>query len=172
MTGRSWRRNGRHLKWTSKVTNRRSLVISDASPVPEELLEFLQLKWCHTAARLCCLLVVLDVLVWSNERVISWVQAIGLKEYSSNLYESGVHGALLALDEMFDHNALALLLQIPTQNTQVRLDSHQFSPVGSERRTRDCRMTKWALSTCHPCRPEQLWSGSTTVCWPSARTGE
>lgn len=59
------------------------------------------------------------MLVWSNERVISWVQAIGLKEYSSNLYESGVHGALLALDEMFDHNALALLLQIPTQNTQV-----------------------------------------------------
>lgn len=51
--------------------------------------------------------------------MISWVQAIGLKEYSSNLYESGVHGALLALDEMFDHNALALLLQIPTQNTQV-----------------------------------------------------
>ncbi|KAA8579322.1 hypothetical protein FQN60_005292, partial [Etheostoma spectabile] len=48
----------------------------------------------------------------------SWIQAIGLKEYSSNLYESGVHGALLALDETFDHNALALLLQIPTQNTQ------------------------------------------------------
>lgn len=56
--------------------------------------------------------------------MISWVQAIGLKEYSSNLYESGVHGALLALDEMFDHNALALLLQIPTQNTQVRLAPH------------------------------------------------
>ncbi|XP_035771420.1 liprin-alpha-1 isoform X2 [Neolamprologus brichardi] len=61
-----------------------------------------------------------DVLVWSNERVISWVQAIGLKEYSSNLCESGVHGALLALDDAFDHNALALLLQIPTQNTQAR----------------------------------------------------
>ncbi|XP_069575851.1 liprin-alpha-1 isoform X2 [Brachyistius frenatus] len=61
-----------------------------------------------------------DVLVWSNERVISWIQAIGLKEYSSNLYESGVHGALLALDETFDHNTLALLLQIPTQNTQAR----------------------------------------------------
>ncbi|XP_030579968.1 liprin-alpha-1 isoform X4 [Archocentrus centrarchus] len=61
-----------------------------------------------------------DVLVWSNERVISWVQSIGLKEYSSNLYESGVHGALLALDETFDHNTLALLLQIPTQNTQAR----------------------------------------------------
>lgn len=59
------------------------------------------------------------MLVWSNEHVINWVQAIGLKEYSANLYESGVHGALLSLDEAFDHNTLALLLQIPTQNTQV-----------------------------------------------------
>ncbi|XP_028258627.1 liprin-alpha-1 isoform X2 [Parambassis ranga] len=61
-----------------------------------------------------------DVLIWSNERLISWVQSIGLKEYSANLYESGVHGALLALDDTFDHNSLALLLQIPTQNTQAR----------------------------------------------------
>lgn len=80
------------------------------------------------------------MLVWSNERVISWVQAIGLKEYSSNLYESGVHGALLALDEMFDHNALALLLQIPTQNTQVGLDSPQFPPVRSQHEVRDMDM--------------------------------
>ncbi len=71
----------------------------------------------------CLGFVTTDVLVWSNERVISWVQAIGLKEYSGNLYESGVHGALLALDETFDHNALALLLQIPTQNTQVHAAS-------------------------------------------------
>uniref|UniRef100_A0A8C2A5T1 PTPRF interacting protein alpha 1 n=1 Tax=Cyprinus carpio TaxID=7962 RepID=A0A8C2A5T1_CYPCA len=61
-----------------------------------------------------------DVLVWTNERVVSWVQAIGLKEYAGNLLESGVHGALLSLDESFDHNALALLLQIPTQCTQAR----------------------------------------------------
>uniref|UniRef100_A0A673X398 PTPRF interacting protein alpha 1 n=1 Tax=Salmo trutta TaxID=8032 RepID=A0A673X398_SALTR len=79
-----------------------------------------------------------DVLVWSNERVISWVQAMGLKEYSNNLLESGVHGALLALDETFDHNALALLLQIPTQNTQARaaLESEYNSllATGTERR--------------------------------------
>ncbi|OXB63239.1 hypothetical protein ASZ78_006528 [Callipepla squamata] len=60
-----------------------------------------------------------DVLVWSNERMIRWVLSIGLKEYANNLVESGVHGALVALDETFDYNALALLLQIPTQNTQV-----------------------------------------------------
>lgn len=64
-----------------------------------------------------------EVLVWSNERVIGWVQAIGLKEYSGNLFESGVHGALLALDETFDHNALALLLQVPMQNTQVHISN-------------------------------------------------
>lgn len=51
--------------------------------------------------------------------MIKWVQFIGLKDYAHNLQESGVHGALVALDETFDHNTLALLLQIPTQNTQV-----------------------------------------------------
>uniref|UniRef100_A0A671XNJ4 PTPRF interacting protein alpha 1 n=1 Tax=Sparus aurata TaxID=8175 RepID=A0A671XNJ4_SPAAU len=79
-----------------------------------------------------------EVLVWSNERVISWVQAIGLKEYSGNLYESGVHGALMALDETFDHNALALLLQIPTQNTQARAtlerEYNSLLAIGTDRR--------------------------------------
>lgn len=51
--------------------------------------------------------------------MIRWILSIGLKEYANNLIESGVHGALLALDETFDFSALALLLQIPTQNTQV-----------------------------------------------------
>lgn len=48
-----------------------------------------------------------------------WVQSIGLKEFADNLLESGVHGALLALDDTFDYTDLALLLQIPNQNTQV-----------------------------------------------------
>ncbi|CAG9769127.1 unnamed protein product [Ceutorhynchus assimilis] len=61
-----------------------------------------------------------DVLVWSNDRLIRWVSTIGLKEYGNNLLESGVHGALMALDESFDANSMALALQIPTQNTQGR----------------------------------------------------
>lgn len=82
-----------------------------------------------------------DVLVWSNERVIRWVANIGLKvsrtvveyvlisvflffiffqEYSNNLLESGVHGALVALDESFEASNMAFSLQIPTQNTQVK----------------------------------------------------
>uniref|UniRef100_A0A3Q3E6D1 PTPRF interacting protein alpha 1 n=1 Tax=Labrus bergylta TaxID=56723 RepID=A0A3Q3E6D1_9LABR len=78
------------------------------------------------------------LLVWSNERVIVWIQAIGLKEYSANLYESGVHGALFALDETFDHNTLALLLQIPTQNTQARAtlerEYNSLLALGTDRR--------------------------------------
>jgi hypothetical protein len=45
-----------------------------------------------------------------------------LQEYGGNLLESGVHGALIALDESFDANSMALALQIPTQNIQVRVD--------------------------------------------------
>ena len=67
------------------------------------------------------------MLVWSNDRVIRWILSIGLKEYANNLIESGVHGALLALDETFDFNALALLLQIPTQNTQVQPRRRAFT---------------------------------------------
>jgi len=60
-----------------------------------------------------------DMLVWTNEQVIHWVQSIGLREYSGNLLESGVHGSLVSLDETFDYSSLALILQIPMQNTQV-----------------------------------------------------
>ncbi|XP_061761604.1 liprin-alpha-3 isoform X1 [Nerophis ophidion] len=79
-----------------------------------------------------------DVMVWSNERVMCWVQNVGLKEYADNLRESGVHGALLALDDTFDYTDLALLLQIPNQNTQARqlLDQEYNSLItmGTERR--------------------------------------
>ncbi|XP_068785405.1 liprin-alpha-3, partial [Struthio camelus] len=79
-----------------------------------------------------------DVVVWSNERVTAWVQSVGLKEFARNLGESGVHGALLALDDTFDWADLALLLQIPTQNTQARqLLEKEFSAlisVGTDRR--------------------------------------
>uniref|UniRef100_A0A3P8X146 PTPRF interacting protein alpha 3 n=1 Tax=Cynoglossus semilaevis TaxID=244447 RepID=A0A3P8X146_CYNSE len=79
-----------------------------------------------------------DVMVWSNERVMCWVQNIGLKEYADNLRESGVHGALLALDDTFDYTDLALLLQIPNQNTQARQlleqEYNSLISMGTERR--------------------------------------
>ena len=81
----------------------------------------------------------LDVLVWSNDRVMKWADSVGLKvimiyifkvlkffikwqflqDYSNNLKESGVHGAVIALDDNFDANNFALALQIPTQHAQV-----------------------------------------------------
>nr|XP_046270099.1 liprin-alpha-3 isoform X1 [Scatophagus argus] len=79
-----------------------------------------------------------DVMVWSNERVMCWVQTLGLKEYADNLRESGVHGALLALDDTFDYTDLALLLQIPNQNTQARQlleqEYNSLITLGTERR--------------------------------------
>jgi len=52
--------------------------------------------------------------------VMRWIVGVGLKDYASNLIESGVHGALVALDESFSWQSMALALQIPTQNTQAR----------------------------------------------------
>uniref|UniRef100_A0A3Q2PZ87 PTPRF interacting protein alpha 4 n=1 Tax=Fundulus heteroclitus TaxID=8078 RepID=A0A3Q2PZ87_FUNHE len=79
-----------------------------------------------------------DVLVWTNEQVIHWVQSIGLREYSGNLLESGVHGALIALDETFDYSSLALILQIPMQNTQARQvlerEFNNLLALGTDRR--------------------------------------
>ncbi|XP_058230055.1 liprin-alpha-4 isoform X1 [Hemibagrus wyckioides] len=83
-----------------------------------------------------------DALVWTNEHVMNWVQTIGLKEYSNNLLESGVHGALVALDETFDFSSLALILQIPMQNTQARqILEREFNNVlalGTDRRLEEC----------------------------------
>uniref|UniRef100_A0A3Q3ARP1 PTPRF interacting protein alpha 4 n=1 Tax=Kryptolebias marmoratus TaxID=37003 RepID=A0A3Q3ARP1_KRYMA len=79
-----------------------------------------------------------DVLVWTNEQVIHWAQSIGLREYSGNLLESGVHGALVSLDETFDYSSLALILQIPMQNTQARQvlerEFNNLLALGTDRR--------------------------------------
>ncbi|XP_058861059.1 liprin-alpha-4 isoform X3 [Acipenser ruthenus] len=85
-----------------------------------------------------CQLEVKDAVVWTNDQVMHWVQSIGLREYGTNLLESGVHGALIALDENFDYSSLALILQIPMQNTQARqVLEREFNNVlalGTDRR--------------------------------------
>lgn len=58
-------------------------------------------------------------MVWSNDRVTKWVKSIGLKDFADNLIESGVHGALIALDDSFGSSAMALALQLPSSNSQV-----------------------------------------------------
>ncbi|XP_057218123.1 liprin-alpha-4 [Triplophysa rosa] len=79
-----------------------------------------------------------DTLVWTNDHVMQWIHNIGLKEYGNNLLESGVHGALIALDETFEFSSLALILQIPMQNTQARqILEREFSnllSLGTDRR--------------------------------------
>ncbi|XP_065070914.1 liprin-alpha-1-like isoform X1 [Rhopilema esculentum] len=61
-----------------------------------------------------------DVLVWSNERMIKWVCSIGLDEFAYCLQQSGIHGAVVAMDETFDVGSLTYYLQIPSTNTQAR----------------------------------------------------
>ncbi|KAL8179242.1 UNVERIFIED_CONTAM: Liprin-alpha-4, partial [Gekko kuhli] len=91
-----------------------------------------------------------DVLVWTNDQVIHWIQSIGLREYANNLIESGVHGALIALDENFDHNSLALVLQIPTQNTQARQvmerEFNNLLALGTDRRLDDVSTKYYPLT--------------------------
>ncbi|KPJ16170.1 Liprin-alpha-2 [Papilio machaon] len=81
-----------------------------------------------------------DVMVWTNERLQRWLLTINLKEFASNLSESGVHGALIALDDSFDANSMALALQIPTQNTQARqvleMEFAALLAAGTERAAR------------------------------------
>jgi hypothetical protein len=48
--------------------------------------------------------------------------------------ESGVHGAVISLDNGFDVNAFALALQIPTQNVQVGVNP---SYLGIFKNTKD-----------------------------------
>lgn len=57
--------------------------------------------------------------VWSNERLIRWLSSIGLKEYAPNLADSGIHGALIALDDTFDASHLAMALQISTPSVSL-----------------------------------------------------
>lgn len=58
--------------------------------------------------------------VWSNERLIRWANSVDLQQFSNNLQESGIHGALVAFDENFGVNQMAIALQIPNQNMNAR----------------------------------------------------
>ncbi|CAJ0564290.1 unnamed protein product, partial [Mesorhabditis spiculigera] len=76
-----------------------------------------------------------DLLVWSNERVAKWVEEIGLGACAGHLKDSGIHGALIALDDTFDSQALALSLQIPPQDQHARqILDRQFAQLVAEYR--------------------------------------
>ena len=67
---------------------------------------------------------ILDVMVWTNGHVMKWVESIGLDSYAPNLKETGVHGGVLALDNDFDHEKLAMALKMPQTDTEVRVKGH------------------------------------------------
>ncbi|XP_033112803.1 liprin-alpha-1-like isoform X2 [Anneissia japonica] len=78
-----------------------------------------------------------DVLVWSNDRLIKWIISIGLRDFANHLIESGVHGALIALDDTFDHSTLALALQIPVSSQARQILEREFNNLlsfGTDRR--------------------------------------
>ncbi|PAA82852.1 hypothetical protein BOX15_Mlig016711g2 [Macrostomum lignano] len=77
-----------------------------------------------------------DLIVWSSDRVQSWLGRIGLKEFAANLQDAGIHGALMLLDESFDWTSLALTLKIPASAAQARqtLEREMTSLVERERR--------------------------------------
>uniref|UniRef100_A0A3Q3IHW8 SAM domain-containing protein n=1 Tax=Monopterus albus TaxID=43700 RepID=A0A3Q3IHW8_MONAL len=61
-----------------------------------------------------------EVVQWSNHRVMEWLRAVDLAEYAPNLRGSGVHGGLIILEPRFSSETLALLLNIPPQKTLLR----------------------------------------------------
>lgn len=61
-----------------------------------------------------------DLLFWRNEQLIAWTRAVGLAEFAGHLHESGVHGAVLALDDAYSAAQMALALQIPRSATSAR----------------------------------------------------
>ncbi|CAK9292201.1 unnamed protein product [Gordionus sp. m RMFG-2023] len=68
-----------------------------------------------------------NVLVWTNENIMQWIAMIGLKEYTLNLKDTGVHGTIIALDDSFDLKSLALALQIPQNATARQILEKEFN---------------------------------------------
>ncbi|KAM6927370.1 kazrin, periplakin interacting protein b isoform 2-T2 [Xenentodon cancila] len=55
-----------------------------------------------------------DPVVWTCHRVMKWIKDIDLKEFADNLQGKGIHGAVIALDQSFDADAMAKALGIPS----------------------------------------------------------
>ncbi|XP_029317832.1 liprin-beta-1 isoform X2 [Cottoperca gobio] len=83
-----------------------------------------------------------EISQWTNHRVMEWLRSADLAEYAPNLRGSGVHGGLMVLEPRFNVEALALLLNIPSNKTLLRrhLATHFHLLIGSEaqRLKQDC----------------------------------
>nr|VZH93650.1 unnamed protein product [Spirometra erinaceieuropaei] len=72
-----------------------------------------------------------DLIVWTNERVTTWLASLNMIGPNSTLDQSGLHGAVAALDTEFDVPTLATMIQLPNSNTHARevLEYHLFNLV-------------------------------------------
>ncbi|BFZ23048.1 hypothetical protein BsWGS_26088 [Bradybaena similaris] len=61
-----------------------------------------------------------DLIVWTNERLMKWIRSVDLGEYCENLLESGVHGAVIVLEPSFSADTLASILGIPPSKSYLR----------------------------------------------------
>ena len=66
-------------------------------------------------------------MVWTHDHVIQWVESIGMEHYATNLKDTGVHGGVIALDNDFDHEKLAMALKIPQTDTEVCTVEPQYN---------------------------------------------
>jgi len=61
-----------------------------------------------------------DLIVWTSQRVIKWLESIDLHEYVENIEDAGIHGAVLVLDPNFTSDTFATVLGIPPAKSYVR----------------------------------------------------
>ncbi|KAF5402097.1 hypothetical protein PHET_04593 [Paragonimus heterotremus] len=75
-----------------------------------------------------------EVCRWTQYRVMAWLDFIELPEYAPELAGSGVHGALIVLEDRVTPDLLANILHIPSNKTLVRrhLSSKFAELVGEE----------------------------------------
>ncbi|CAH8519959.1 unnamed protein product [Heterobilharzia americana] len=62
----------------------------------------------------------IQICYWTHQRVLDWLQSIELPEYAPKLFGSGVHGALMILEDRFTPDLLADILQISPVKSLVR----------------------------------------------------
>ncbi|GAU98046.1 hypothetical protein RvY_09247-1 [Ramazzottius varieornatus] len=106
-----------------------------------------------------------DVLYWSHHRIVEWLKFLDLAEYIPCLRGTGVHGALIVLEDSFNADVLAELLSIPPSKSLLRRHlSKSFSElVGSEviRRKRAAQAAPGfvALQLHHKLKPQRKGFG-------------
>lgn len=61
-----------------------------------------------------------DLIVWTNDRVTSWLSSLGIINAGITLDQSGLHGAVISLDADMDTPTLATMLQIPNSSIEAR----------------------------------------------------